>query len=137
MDTNNINKGVSQPQNIQPLSKSPSLKPADDAKRSQTIKIKSSDDKEEIEFTLGEIDDLAIELNSYMEDLRTSLRFSLHDEIDNQVIIEIKNRETGELIRQFPPEELLQIREKMIDLAGLLFVSHHTPINTNLNFWGS
>ncbi len=46
---------------------------------------------------------------------------SLHDEIDNQVIVEIKNIETDELIRQFPPEELLQIREKMIDLTGLLF----------------
>ncbi len=121
MDTDNVNKGVSQTQNIQPISTPSPLKPPDEVKRSQTIKIKSDEDKEEVEFTIGEIDDLTIELNSYMEDLHTSLRFSLHEEIENQVIVQIKNKETNELIRQFPPEELLQIREKMIDLAGLIF----------------
>ncbi len=121
MDTNNLDKAASQTQNIQPVPSSGPLKPTDEIKRSDTIKMKSGEDKEEVEFTIGEIDDLTIELNSYMNDLHTSLRFSLHEKIENQVIVEIKDNETDDVIRQVPPEELLQIREKMIDLTGLLF----------------
>jgi len=121
MDSENLNKVVSQTENIQPIPTPGSLKPANETIHPDTKKIKPSEDKSELGFTIDEIEELTIELNSYMEDLRTSLRFSLHKEIDNQVIVQIKNKETGELIRQFPPEELLQIREKMIDLAGLIF----------------
>ncbi len=121
METDNVNKVGSQPHKIQPESTSPPLKPTEEAKESQTIKLKTAEDKEEVEYTIGEIDELTIELNNYMEDLHTSLRFSLHKEIENQMIVQIKNKETDELIRQLPPEELLQIREKMIDLAGLIF----------------
>jgi flagellar protein FlaG len=56
-----------------------------------------------------------------MDDLQTNLGFSIHEELDNQVIVEIRDRKTGELIRQIPSEELLSIREKMAELTGLLF----------------
>ena len=121
MDMNDLDKSVLPTPNIKPIQPQGPPKTTDDKKLSQSVKIESSEDKEETGLSISSVEDLAIELNSYMEDLRTSLRFSLHEEIDNQVIVEIKNKETDELIRQVPPEELLQIREKMIDLAGLIF----------------
>ncbi len=65
--------------------------------------------------------DLVEELNDYMDDLKTSLGFSIREELNHQVVVEIKNRQTDELIKQIPSEELLKIRERMAELTGFLF----------------
>ena len=41
--------------------------------------------------------------------------------LNHQVIVEIKNRKTNELVKQIPSEELVTIKEKMAELTGLLF----------------
>ncbi|MFH1155857.1 MAG: flagellar protein FlaG [Pseudomonadota bacterium] len=64
------------------------------------------------------------ELNAYMDDLQTNLGFSIHEELGNQVVVEIKNRQTDELVRQIPSEALQKIKEKMIELTGLFFDEH-------------
>jgi flagellar protein FlaG len=64
---------------------------------------------------------LVEELNEYMDDLQTNIGFSIREESDHQVVVEIKNRETKELIRQIPSEELLIIRDKMVELSGFIF----------------
>jgi len=121
MDIENTNKTAPLPDAAQP---SPGLmknKAIDDITTEKSIQSQTEEGKQKAQLTVGEIDDLSKELNSYMDDLHTSLGFSIHEKIDNQVIVEIKNRDTGELIRQIPPEELLTIREKMVELTGLLF----------------
>jgi flagellar protein FlaG len=65
--------------------------------------------------------ELVEELNDYMDDLKTSLGFSIREELNHQVVVEIKNRQTDELIKQIPSEELLKIRERMAELTGFLF----------------
>jgi flagellar protein FlaG len=60
-------------------------------------------------------------LNDIMGDMGTNLGFSIREDLDNQVIVEVKNRKTDELIRQIPSEELLNIMEKMEELSGLIF----------------
>ncbi|WP_300456288.1 flagellar protein FlaG [Desulfobacula sp.] len=60
-------------------------------------------------------------LNDIMGDMGTNLGFSIREDLDNQVIVEVKNRRTDELIRQIPSEELLNIMEKMEELSGLIF----------------
>jgi flagellar protein FlaG len=64
---------------------------------------------------------LVEDLNEYMDDLQTNLGFSIREELNHKVVVEIKNRETGELIKQIPNEELLQIQEKMAELSGFIF----------------
>ncbi len=64
---------------------------------------------------------LTDELNTYMNDLQTNLGFSFREDLKNQIIVEIKNRQTDDIVKQIPTEELLQIKEKMIELTGLLF----------------
>ncbi len=64
--------------------------------------------------------ELAEEMNDLMDDLQTSLGFFVHEKLDHQVVVEIKNRETNELIRQIPTEELLAIKEKMEEFRGLI-----------------
>lgn len=68
-----------------------------------------------------EIKKLPDTLNEYMDHLQTDLSFFMHEKLNHQVIVEIKNRKTDELIKQVPPEELVTIKEKMSELMGLLF----------------
>lgn len=68
-----------------------------------------------------EAKELTREMNEIMDDLQTSLGFSIREELNHQVVVEIKNRETNELIKQIPTEELLDIRQKMKEFTGLIF----------------
>jgi flagellar protein FlaG len=63
---------------------------------------------------------LTSELNEIMDDLQTNLGFSIRKGDDHQIIVEIKNQETNELIKQIPSEELLTLKEKMLELTGLI-----------------
>jgi flagellar protein FlaG len=121
MDIKNVNQSVSPPEAIQPTPAVNKDKTADELKRSKSIQLQSGEDRQGLNFTVGDIEDLSKELNSYMDDLHTSLGFFIHEELENQVVVEIRDRETDEVIRQIPPEELLKIREKMVELTGLLF----------------
>ena len=68
-----------------------------------------------------ETKELTDEMNDLMDDLQTSLGFSIREELNHQIVVEIKNRETNELIKQIPSEELLTIKEKMEEFTGLIF----------------
>lgn len=78
----------------------------------------------EKEKTIEQTKAIVDELNAYMDDLQTNLGFSINQELGNQVVVEIKNRQTDELVRQIPSEALLKIKEKMIELTGLFFDEH-------------
>ncbi|RLC19746.1 MAG: hypothetical protein DRH93_14980, partial [Deltaproteobacteria bacterium] len=77
-------------------------------------------EKEENKLSAEETRQLATEMNEIMDDLQTNLGFSIRDDLNHLVIVEIKNRETNELIKQIPSEELVAIKEKMEELTGLL-----------------
>jgi flagellar protein FlaG len=50
----------------------------------------------------------------------TALEVKIH-ESTRSVVMRVMNRETGELIREVPPERTLDIVYKMMEIAGLLF----------------
>lgn len=54
------------------------------------------------------------------ETLRTKLNFSVHEE-GNEIVVKVIDKETDQLIRQIPSEEMLELQDKMEDLAGFLF----------------
>ncbi len=64
--------------------------------------------------------ELTEEMNDLMDDLQTSLGFFVHEKLNHQIVVEIKNRETDELIKQIPTEEFLAIKEKMEEFRGLI-----------------
>jgi len=49
----------------------------------------------------------------------TSLDFSIHKQT-NQIMVKVLNKETGELIREIPPEKTLDFVAKMREMAGIL-----------------
>ncbi len=72
-------------------------------------------------FSVEETKQLAAQMNEIMDDLQTRLGFSIREDLNNQVIVEITDRETNELIKQIPSEELLAFKEKMEEFSGLIF----------------
>lgn len=71
-------------------------------------------------LSMDQMKELADDMNEIMDDLQTSIGFSIREE-NNQVIVQIKNRDTDELVRQIPSEELLVLKEKMEEFTGLIF----------------
>ena len=57
--------------------------------------------------------------NSKMRSHRTRCEFSYHEET-KRVSIKVVDKETQEVIREIPPEETLEMVQKMWELAGIL-----------------
>lgn len=73
----------------------------------------------------------SIDLSKTMESLRktfeklsrffkTEAQFTIEREL-NMIIIKIKDRETGEIVRQIPPEVAVRIAKNLQELMGILF----------------
>lgn len=50
---------------------------------------------------------------------QTSLEISIHEKT-HDIMVKVMNKETGELIREVPPEKTLDLVAKMMEIAGLL-----------------
>jgi len=98
------------------LEKIQTLRPVD-----STDKTDPANKKDKTDLNALDTKELVEELNEYMDDLQTNLGFSIREELDHQVVVEIKNRKTDELVKQIPSEELLKIRESMENLTGSIF----------------
>ncbi|WP_041075897.1 flagellar protein FlaG [Thermotoga caldifontis] len=72
-----------------------------------------------------------VDLSKTMESLRktfeklsrffkTEAQFTIEREL-NMIIIKIKDRETGEIVRQIPPEVAVKIAKNLQELMGILF----------------
>ncbi len=57
--------------------------------------------------------------NKAMELIQTRFEFSIHEKT-KEIIVRVYNKETGELIREIPPEKILDIVAKIWELAGLI-----------------
>lgn len=57
--------------------------------------------------------------NTQLKQARTKCAFS-YDDVTNRVSIKVYDAETEEVIREIPPEESLELVEKMWELAGLI-----------------
>ena len=59
-------------------------------------------------------------LNKRMEELGRSVRFSRDKEFDRE-IISVVNPESGDLIRQIPPDYAIRVSEGLKSMRGMLF----------------
>lgn len=54
-----------------------------------------------------------------MQGTATSLEFSVHEKT-KQIMVKVTDKETGEVIREIPPEKTLDLVAKMWEMAGIL-----------------
>ncbi|MHA0856222.1 flagellar protein FlaG [Paenibacillus sp. CMAA1364] len=50
---------------------------------------------------------------------KKSLEISVHEKT-NAIMIKVMNKETGDLIREVPPEKLLDLAARMMEITGIL-----------------
>jgi flagellar protein FlaG len=68
----------------------------------------------------GTVKEVAEKTQAFLDDLNIRLDFQVYEETGDMVV-RIFNRETEELIREIPPEELLKLHQKLVELRGVLF----------------
>ena len=86
------------------------------------LKASGKDDEEKLEKRLSEeeVKKLAKETKDVLEDLNKGIRFSISKDTGD-IVVQVVNRKTNELIRQIPPEELVKLRTKLKEICGILF----------------
>ena len=85
----------------------PETQPAEEAQRAPAL-------------TLEEVEHWAENAGAAIETFNHELSIEVHEETD-QYIVKVVDADTGEVVREIPPEELLDLASKMREMAGLLF----------------
>lgn len=65
---------------------------------------------------LGRTIDVA---NNAFKDVNVGFKIEVNEKI-NRTVVQVLNTETGEVIKQFPPEEIVNMLERMYDMLGIL-----------------
>lgn len=69
-----------------------------------------------------EIEKLIAQVQSRLDTIGGNLKLGLNEyKPTNDIVVQVKDRRNDKLIRQFPSEELLKLKAKLEDLAGILF----------------
>ena len=64
-----------------------------------------------------DIKEVVAEINAIMESQKRNILFHV-DNKNQTVIIQVKKMQTGEVIRQIPSKEIMQLREKLREMRG-------------------
>lgn len=67
------------------------------------------------------VKDVAVEVEKKVNMTHNvDLKFIVHEASDT-VMVEVKNGDTGEVIREIPPREILNLSARLEEMAGLIF----------------
>lgn len=66
------------------------------------------------------LENVVSDLNKLVRELHRELRFSV-DEDSGDTVIKVIDRETDEVVRQIPSEELMRLRKRLEQAAGAIF----------------
>ncbi len=92
-------------------------KPAAAPNRKEKTAEEASDEQIAKSIDLNEV---VNNVNEFIHTLKTNLSFRYDKEI-NTTIITVKNQETGEVIRQIPPKEMIRLARTMKAMVGIIF----------------
>lgn len=59
------------------------------------------------------------DINNQLQIANRAIQFSI-DENSNDIVVKVVDKESGEVVRQLPPESILRLREHMAEISGLL-----------------
>ena len=58
-------------------------------------------------------------MNDQLKSMNRSIRFTVDDE-SHDIVVKVVDKNTGEVVMEIPPEEVLKLRERMSEMSGLL-----------------
>lgn len=125
INANTAVKGIAQPvvPAVETVDKNkPQVRPVEKSSNSTQTAMdkKALQRKAEEKLSNEELSEAVKNIQSRLDVMRTKLGFVLNSETDD-VIIEVKDRESGEIIRQIPSEEVMELRARLDELVGILF----------------
>jgi flagellar protein FlaG len=72
-----------------------------------------------VKVSVDDVKQAVAEVNAILKSMNHHLQFSIDDKT-NTVIVKLIDGETGEVLRQIPPEEIVRLRSYYRDQQGLL-----------------
>jgi len=88
------------------------------AQSHQTVQ-KDKPTSEETSTAVEEINREVEQINDQLSALNRSIRFSV-DDSTHDIVVRVVDKESGEVIKELPPENILKLRERMKELSGLM-----------------
>ncbi len=70
-------------------------------------------------INVSDVQEAVDEINKALHYMNERLEFSVHEET-NRIIVRVLDRETEEVLREIPPEQILDLVAKLQELVGLL-----------------
>lgn len=87
----------------------------------QTQQARQAEEQQtETSMNRDELQQVAEKLQDFVGSLNTSLQFSV-DEESGRDVIKVMDKDSGELVRQFPSEEVLDVIKSLSNATGMLF----------------
>ena len=77
----------------------------------------------EPEISQTDITNLVASVNEYVQVFSTKVTFGYDYENERQVIL-VKDSETGEIIRQIPPKEMINLLKQLEEISGIIYHNH-------------
>jgi flagellar protein FlaG len=65
--------------------------------------------------------ELTEKIREYVKNENIDLSFSTYGENNEKISVTVSNRDTGEVIREIPPEELQELSGKIEEMIGMFF----------------
>ncbi|MEE9396080.1 MAG: flagellar protein FlaG [Methylococcales bacterium] len=91
---------------------------ADEEKKE--VDSKKSEEPQEAAHQEESIDDVVVEMNKMAQQLHRELQFSTSEE-SGMIVIKVVDKETDEVIREIPSEEVQEMRKRLSEAAGMIF----------------
>lgn len=84
-----------------------------------TQEAPNSQDNEQRDKIIAQLKSAMDMANNKLKFTRTKCEFKYYDDV-NRVAIKVIDRETEEVIREIPPEETIELVQKLWEMAGIL-----------------
>lgn len=102
-----------------PLQHEQNSKHMTSAKENSSVNNADTIRQSEKEMDTEQVETIVSKLNEFMEPVRTNLEFEFHEKLEDYYV-KVINRETDEVIREIPPEKMLDMYAEMAEFMGLL-----------------
>ena len=97
---------------------------AEVSRSSEGVRVKmNSDNHETQEVNSSDLTNLVASVNEYVKVFSTKISFGYDFENERQVIL-VKDNETGEIIRQIPPKEMVNLLKQLEKITGIIYHNH-------------
>ena len=74
------------------------------------------------QLSAQEVENTVVALNDVFEQANVSVRYRVDEDTDD-LVITLVNRDTEEVLRQVPPDQILKMRQRLEEVMGLIFDS--------------